>query len=268
VASFYEAYDEAGRLAVDYFALEQARTRELIERLWPAPAEASRVVVDIGGAAGAYAFWLAEKGHVVHLLDFVAKHVRQAQEAEASRPRKLASIRQGDARALPYGDGLADVALMLGPLYHLQERADRLRALTEARRVLKPGGWLLAAGISRFASLVDGLRTGKLLDDAVFAGIVADDLRDGRHRNETDTLHYFTAAYFHRPEELAAEVAEAGFGAPRVHAVEGPAFALPDFEARWARPESREVLLRFLRSVEEEPALLGASPHLLACARS
>jgi ubiquinone/menaquinone biosynthesis C-methylase UbiE len=270
VASFYEAYDEAGRLQIDYFALEQARTRELILRNWPdpPPSGAPKVVLDIGGAAGAYAYWLAELGHQVHLLDPVAKHVRQAREAAAIRAKALASVREGDARALPYADASADVALMLGPLYHLSERADRLLALREAARVLRPGGVLFAAAISRFASLVDGLRTGKVLDDPVFAAIVEDDLRDGRHKNETDNLHYFTSAYFHRPDELRGEVEEAGFEGAHVFAVEGPAFALPDFEARWARPETRETLLRYLRHVDEEPALLGASPHLLVCART
>ena len=93
------------------------------------------------------------------------------------------------------------------------------------------------------------------------------DLKDGRHRNVTRNLDYFTTAFFHRPEELSSEVTEAGFSAATVFAVEGPAFVLPDFAARWSRPEARETLLRFLRAIETEPALLGASPHLLACAR-
>lgn len=264
VLSFYEAYDEAGRLDVEYFALERARTRELIGRYLPPP---PGVVLDVGGAAGAYSYWLAEAGYTVHLLDPVEKHVRQAIDAVARHAKPLASIRQGDARELPFGDASADAVLMLGPLYHLQEQADRERALREAARVLRADGVVFAAAISRFASFVDGLRGGALLDDPVFAAIVEQDLRDGRHRNETENLRYFTAAFFHRPEELRAELLGAGFEDVEIFAVEGPAFALPDFEVRWSRPETRETLLRFLRTVETEKALAGASPHLLACAR-
>lgn len=264
VVAFYEGYDEAGRLDAQYFPLERARTQELILRHLSAP---PGVVLDVGGAAGAYAYWLAARGYDVHLLDPVPKHLQQAEAAGARAPRPLASIREGDARALPFGDAAASALLLMGPLYHLQERAFRLAALREAARVVGAGGWLFAAAISRFASLVDGLRTGELLDDPVFAGIVANDLRDGRHFNETKGPDYFTTAFFHRPEELRDEIAEAGFGEAGIFAVEGPAFFLPDFAARWSRPEARDTLLRFLRTVETEPLLMGASPHLLACVR-
>jgi hypothetical protein len=133
--------------------------------------------------------------------------------------------------------------------------------------VLRPGGWLFAAAISRFASLLDGLRTGKLFDEPAFTGIVERDLQDGQHRNDTDSMMFFTTAYFHRPEDLAAEGAEAGFEGVSVHAVEGPGAFLPDFAQRWSDPAQRETLLRFLAQVEREPALLGGSPHLLAVAR-
>jgi SAM-dependent methyltransferase len=264
VVAFYDAYDEAGRLGALYFPLERARTEELILRHLP---ESPGVIYDVGGAAGAYAYWLAARGHTVHLLDLSPKHVRQAEEAGRTATHPLASIRRGDARTLPFADASADAALLMGPLYHLHERDDRLSVLREAARVLRPGGWLFAAGISHFASFVDGLRTGDLLDDPAFARIVENDLRDGRHRNVTRNLDYFTTAFFHRPEELDAEIGASGFRETTVFAVEGPAFVLPDFAARWSRPEARETLLRFLRAIETEPALLGASPHLLACAK-
>ena len=264
VVAFYDAYDEAGRLDALYFPLERARTEELILRHLPAP---PGVIHDVGGAAGAYAYWLAAKGYEVNLLDLSPKHVGQAKDAGQQAEQPLASIQMGDARALPFAAASACAVLLLGPLYHLHERADRLQALREAARVLRPGGWLFAAGISHFASFVDGLRTGDLLDDPAFARIVENDLKDGRHRNLTRNLDYFTTAFFHRPEELHDEVSEAGFREATVFAVEGPAFVLPDFAARWSRPEARETLLRFLRAIETEAALLGASPHLLACAR-
>lgn len=261
VLSYYALGLEEGRLDEAYFPLERARTRELIERHLPPP---PGVVLDIGGAAGAYAFWLAERGYEVHLVDPVPLHVKQAHDTSRSRETgQLASIREGDARKLDFEEASADAVLLLGPLYHLTEGDERRAALQEARRVLRPGGWLFAAGISRFASLLDGLR-GLAFEDEAFARIVERDLTDGQHRNDTDNPLYFTTAFFHHPGELSAEVRAAGFNLAGLFAVEGPGAFVPEFQRRWKDPRNREQLLDLLRRVEREPALLGASPHLLA----
>jgi SAM-dependent methyltransferase len=264
ILGYYALGLEQGRLDVDYFPLERARTQELVVRHLPPP---PAVVLDVGGAAGAYAFWLADAGYTVHLVDPVPLHVEQAQKASAARTTgRLASAQVADGRSLPFGVGSADAVLALGPLYHLTEREDRLRVLREARRVLRPGGFLFASAISRFASFGDGLR-GALFDDDAFARLVERDLRDGQHRNDTGDPRYFTTAFFHHPTELAEEVAAAELALVDVFAIEGIAFAMPDFARRFADPVSRERLLAFLRRVETEPSLLGASPHLLAVGR-
>lgn len=264
ILGYYALGLEQARLDVDYFPLERARTRELIQRhVAPPPA----VVLDVGGAAGAYAFWLAEAGYAVHLVDPVPLHVEQARRTSAARTTGgLASAQVADGRSLPFGDASADAVLLLGPLYHLTERADRLRVLGEARRVLRPGGCVFASAISRFASFGDGLR-GPIFDDAAFARIVERDLVDGQHRNETGNPRYFTTAFFHHPAELAEEVAASGLALQDVFAIEGLGAAMPDFARRFADPAARERLLAFLRRVETEPSLLGASPHLLAVGR-
>ncbi|MEV4333334.1 class I SAM-dependent methyltransferase [Streptomyces sp. NPDC049597] len=65
-----------------------------------------------------------------------------------------ASAELGDARALTAAGSTYDVVLLLGPLYHLLDREDRLKALAEAGRVVRPGGLVAAATIGRYASLV------------------------------------------------------------------------------------------------------------------
>ncbi|PYQ22662.1 MAG: class I SAM-dependent methyltransferase, partial [Acidobacteria bacterium] len=165
VLEFYALGGEEGRLDEDYFPLERARTQELILRRLPPP---PAVVLDVGGGAGAYSFWLADLGYYVHLVDPVPLHIEQAQKASAGRTKgQLSSAQVGDARALDHPSAGADVVLLLGPLYHLPEPADRRAALGEARRVLRNGGRLFAAGINRFASLLDGLR-GLLFEEPLF----------------------------------------------------------------------------------------------------
>jgi ubiquinone/menaquinone biosynthesis C-methylase UbiE len=260
IAGHYADVAEERRLGP--FDLERVRTWELLGRYLPNP---PAVVVDVGGGAGVYALPLAERGYQVHLVDPVALHVEQARRASGGRAAPLASATVGDARRLDRPEASADALLLLGPLYHLTERADRVRALAEARRVLRPGGVVAAAAISRFASTCDGLLRG-YLDEPGFEAIVERDLRDGQHRNPTGRPEWFTTAFFHLPGELGQEVAEAGLRLEALLAVEGPAWLLPDIRRRLADPARRETVLAAVRRVEAEPSLLGASAHLLAVA--
>ena len=263
IADYYSHAPEESRLEHGAFRLEETRTRELIERHAPRPPAA---VLDVGGAAGAYAFWLAERGYEVHLLDAVPRLVEEARRRSSCASRGLASCRVADARALAVTDESLDLVLLLGPLYHLVDAADRQTALREVTRVLRPGGVLLAAGISRWASALDGLAR-DLLADARFMRIVERDIRDGQHRNPTERLDYFTTAYFHQPAELRFEVENAGMAVDGLYGIEGPGWMLPDVEARLEEPERREALLRVARLLEAEPSVLGCSAHLLAVGR-
>ena len=150
----------------------------------------------------------------------------------------------------------------MGPLYHLTAAADRATALAEAYRVLRYGGFCAVAAISRCASALDGLAHNLALDPQ-FVAIRDQDLRDGQHRNPLNHPHYFTTAFFHTPGGLCDELAEAGFDRPRVVGVEGPAWILPDFEARWSEPAQRDVVLDTARILEAEPSVIGVSAHLL-----
>lgn len=264
IAEFYGTADEASRLGTGYFQLERERTRELILRHLPPP---PLNIVDAGGGSGSYACWLATLGYQIHLIDPVLKHVEQARAASARQPNHpLMSAEVGDARKLPHADYSADAVLLLGPLYHLIEKEDRIACLREAHRVLRPGGLVWGAGISRFASLFDSLVHG-FFDDPAFAPVVARDLEDGQHRNLTGNPLYFTDAYFHRPGELSREFLAAGFQVVEIVAIEGPGWLAPDFDRLWNDPAQRERLLSVVRKVEREPSILGASAHIMGIGR-
>lgn len=148
IAEHYTARAERDRLGRGAGRLEFLRTRELLARhLPPPPAD----ILDVGGGAGIYALPLAADGHAVTLLDPVALHVEQARAASAAQPlAPLVAVEPGDARRLTQPDASADAVLLLGPLYHhLVAREDRLAALSEARRVVRPGSLVAAAEISR-----------------------------------------------------------------------------------------------------------------------
>jgi len=251
--------DEDQRLRRGLGRLELARVQEIVRRhLRP-----SSRVLDVGGATGVHAEWLLDDGHTVHLVDLLPGHVARATEQLGGRARFTATV--GDARALEHPDASVDAVLLLGPLYHLTDRADRLAAWGEALRVVVPGGVVVAMGISRFASLFDGLAQSYLFDPA-FRAIVAQDLATGVHENPSGDPRWFTTAYFHRPEELAAEATEAGLDVRETVGVEGL--------AHWIRPLAsvldddgdREIVLESARVIEAEPSLLALSSHLITVA--
>src|SRR5262249_26252392 len=102
------------------------------------------------------------------------------------------------------------------------------------------------------------------LKDAQFAEIVRRDLTDGQHRNPTGRPEYFMDTFFHHPDELRAEIAEAGFPAARVYGVEGPGWLGSEFDAWLGKPKSRDHFWKLARGLEPEPSLAGASAHLMA----
>lgn len=260
VVKFYSNYDEQGRLSSSWGQIEYVRTQDIILRyLQPPPA----VVLDVGGAAGRYSCWLAEKGYKVHLVDPVPLHVEQAKEASQKQAEcPIASCSIGDARHLEFIDQAVGAVMLMGPLYHLISVEDRHRALMEAYRVLKTGGHLFAVGISRFASTIDGL-VSEYYHDSVFQEIMKQDLETGQHRNPTDNPAYFMDTYFHHPQELINEVSRAGFENTKLIAVEGISYLMKDLDTVWNNETMREFLLEIIERTESEPSLIGASSHMM-----
>lgn len=260
VMRFYgSVIDEAERLSASADgALELLRTQELLRRYLP-PAPAG--VIDVGAGPGAHARWLAEDGYAVHLVDPVPRHI------EAARSVPGCTVELGDARELNAPDASYDVVLLLGPLYHLPERDQRDRALSEARRVLRPGGLLAAAGINRYASLFEHTAFARLHKESVresIGNILATRIHDGKKS--------FTTAYFHSGAELRDEVTEAGFEGAEVFGIEGPAWGM----LKAAEQHTGESLIgtplfdsavAAARMAEPYPELLAASSHMLAVGR-
>ncbi|MCP4966367.1 MAG: methyltransferase domain-containing protein [bacterium] len=258
IAHYENRYDEDTRLSRDGLGqLELLRTQILVKRYLPQPPGR---VLDVGGGPGVYAYWLTAAGYEVELIDIVQRHVDQATQ------RGITS-HLGDARKLPATNQRYDTVLMLGPLYHLQKRKHRLTALQEAVRVAKPGAPVFAAAISRYAPAIDGLAAG-FWDDPEFAEIVIDDLEHGKHNNPTGDPQYFTTSYFHRPEDLFADMTGAGLVDVEVLPVEGIAWSAADLDERMVDEEKQDALLELLERLEDEPSILGASPHLLGVGRT
>lgn len=261
IRGHYARGEERDRLLSAFGQVEFARTCEILERsLPPAPA----VVADVGGGPGRYALWLAERGYAVHHRDLVELHLEQLSTDAAVRGLRVDS-RIADARDLDLPDASVDAVLLLGPVYHLPTRDDRVAALREAARIVRPGGPIFAVAISRWAARLHGEvaeRLGEEFESMHEAVELVE--RTGRLMPLSEGSF---SAYTHRPDELRDEILAAGLELVDLVGVEGIAFALSDLEERLAESSLRAIVLDAARALERVPELLGLSPHLLATAR-
>jgi SAM-dependent methyltransferase len=256
----YGRGEEADRLVTSNAGqLEFERTQEIVLRRLPPP---PAVVADIGGGPGRYALWLAGLGYRVVHRDVVPLHVDQLLAAAEPDAGTGIDSAVGDARSLDLPEASVDAVLLLGPLYHLTRRADRVQALREARRVVRPGGPVFGAAISRWAARYDGILRLRLYEQ------VPEVLELIGSTERTGVLPPLQpggfTAYTHRPGQLRDEFGLSGLVATDVVSVECGAFLLPDLKERMADPEARQVIMDSARALERVPELMGLGSHLLA----
>ena len=259
---FYKNAAEEKRLTYGLGPLELERNQEQISRFLP---KKGGTVLDIGGGPGVYAEWLANSGYRVFLVDPVAKHIHQAQKRSAKLKQPFKAI-LGEARSLEFEDQSADLVILHGPLYHLQQKADRIAALKEAHRVLKPGGVLLGFAINHSISTLTGLLNG-MIQDAQFYEMCLAELTTGIHDAPGTWPGILSEAYFHKPAQLLAEVQQAGFGGTQLFAVEGMIWLDSKYFETRTDTAKKEKMMNLLRQTEQDQALLAFSPHMMAFGR-
>jgi hypothetical protein len=130
-----------------------------------------------------------------------------------------------------------------------------------------PDGIVAVAVISRYASTFDGFFRG-FIDQPGFTAIVAEDLKTGQHRNPAAQPGLFTTAYFHDRAGITAEIADSGLHLADLLPVEGLLQWAPGIRDRLADPVERQRILDTLAAVEHDPAIAGATSHLLAICRN
>jgi S-adenosylmethionine-dependent methyltransferase len=151
VRAAYDADPEREWQRLEQHRTEFAVTLRAMGEFLPAPPAR---LLDVGGGPGRYAIELARRGYQVTLFDLSVACLHMARERAAAAGVTLVAAAQGTATDLSrFPDQGFGAVLLMGPLYHLLEHAQRRQALAEAVRVLRPGGVLLAAFITRHAIL-------------------------------------------------------------------------------------------------------------------
>lgn len=257
IDDFYSATSEEGRLQLGLGPLEFERNKDLIGRYLLKKS----IIIDVGGGPGVYAEWLASMGHEVHLIDPVEKHIKQANK-RSKQAKKTFNVILGEAQKLDFPDNFADVAIMHGPLYHLQQKEQRVKALTESKRILKPTGVVLGFAINHSASTVAALLNGFIHTPEIF-DMCKKELSAGVHEAPKNMPGILPSAYFHRPDELKNELEEAGLTYLDTYAVEGMIWIDKTyFESRFDA-EKKKRMTELMQITEKDRSLLSLSPHMM-----
>ena len=149
LTQFYSNYDEEGRLLSRHGSVEFLTTMRYIEKYL----HDGMRILEIGAATGRYSHTLARMGYRVDAVELVQHNIDIFREN--IQPGENVTIRQGNALELHfYEDETFDMVLLLGPMYHLFTKEDQLKALSEAQRVTKKGGILMAAYCGNEATMV------------------------------------------------------------------------------------------------------------------
>jgi S-adenosylmethionine-dependent methyltransferase len=228
----------------------------------PAP---PATVLDIGGGPGRYAIALSQRGYTVTLLDLAQSNLALAREKAAEAGLTFAEVVQGNALALPdLVSAPFDVVLLLGPLYHLLKEAERKTAVSQAAQVLKPGGVIFAAFITRWAGFRDMAAKGRLdwlTENPDRAAML---LQTGKNLAVPGSL--FPNSYFAHPDEVLPLLESQGFETEALLGCEG-VVAGHEMYVNELEGDLWQQWLDLNYRLGHEPFLFGASDHLLYVGR-
>ena len=211
-------------------------------------------LLDIGAGTGRYTSALMAEGYQVKAVELVRRNIEVFLQREPT-----ADVVQGDARHMPFiPTASADITLLLGPLYHLIGDEEKFKALSEARRVTKPGGLIFVAYLMNEYSILSYCFDEERIGGLLAKGFVDKDFHIQAHPDEL--YDYVRTDDINRLNELA--------GLERV------TIFSPDGAADYMRTRLNRMseatfahFIEYQKRISERPDLIGAGSHVVDVVR-
>ena len=256
IVDYYNNDPEREHYRLEQHQLEYELTWRYLDRYLPAQGS----ILEIGAASGRYTLELARRGYKITAVDMSAALIEASRERIAAAglesqvrliladARDLSSERERDF----------DAVLLMGPLYHLVEEADRELALKEAFDRLRAGGIIFTAFISRYGIMGDLLKNvpGWIEGQAEVRSVME------RGRSPEDFPRGGFRGYFAQVSEIAPLHEALGFETITLAGVE-PAISADDESYNNLQGKQRQLWLDLLYELSTESSMIGASRHLL-----
>jgi SAM-dependent methyltransferase len=218
---------------------------------------AGGIVIDIGCGPGRYAEYLLQRNFNVGVVDLSGRSLERLRRRAGDTPRLLFS-RKDCATFLGWiPDRCCDTVLLMGPLYHLTGETDRTDAIANCRRILKPGGIIIAMFLATDTAAAFPF-TGKIGEYGLPAK------RDASFTTTVEFAGYRLPQFRCTPAHARRLIARNGFTVTSIRNIEEIATALdPERREKALRPHFRESLFTLLDETDSLEQLLGYTNQFL-----
>lgn len=265
IKNYYKHFDEKNRLNNDNSGkLEFLMTMSILEKnLPPVSAGTEVAILDLGGGAGAYSFPLAKKGYAVTLADLSETLLLQAKkQKEDTKVQNLISCDQVNATDLSrYKDNAFDVVLLFGPLYHLTEKAERQKCISEVYRVLKSGGKVFASFIPHLSGCIALVQRFCWSPDQVDINTLQESFASGTFKNLSDKG--FQEGYYPVSEEIENLFAANGFEKQLLRSIRGFGYEKEDVIFKFKNKNDFSKILELIDSTADDKSIIEMCGHAM-----
>lgn len=248
---YYNSYNEDERLTIRHGQIEYLTTMRYIHKYLPAGA----CLLEVGAGTGRYSIALSREGYRVHAIELIPHNIEVFRSKLTEEDTVV--VEQGNALDLSrFADETFDGVLVLGPMYHLYTEEDELKALAEAKRVLKKDGVLMIAYCMNDPSVIHPCfeGDGQLMLDEIEKGNVSEDFHFRTAPEEIFTLY--------RLEEIDALNRKSGLRRQEIIGTDLFTKYMQDRIDDW-REEVFQVYLNYHFTVCMRQELIGVSHHTL-----
>ena len=242
----YNKFNEDKRLTRRHGQVEYITSMKYIHKYLEGMEEPK--ILDVGAGTGRYSVALADEGYDVTAVELVRYNLGILKSKGSS-----VKAMQGNAMNLSkLGDDSFDMTILFGPMYHLYSHEDKLKALKEAGRVTKPGGYILVAYLmNEYSVITYGFKQNHALECR----------KNNKFTEDFQCISSEEDLYdYVRLEEITALKDEAGLERVKIISADGPADYLRPV-LNGMDDETFQLFIEYHLSTCERPELLGAGAH-------
>lgn len=252
LVEYYNKFNEEKRLDSRHgqveFLTSMKYIHEEIQTHYPGRGKSDICLLDVGAGTGRYSVPLAEEGFTVTAVEFVRHNLGRLKQ----KTDKVKAY-EGDARRLKrFPDESFDVVLLFGPMYHLHAWEDKIKALSEAKRVAKKGGLIFVAYIMNEYSVLTYAFKERHILEAVEQKMLDESFHCQANANE---LYSFV-----RLEDIARLNEAVGLTRKKIIAADGAANYMRPFLNALTEEEFAHFIEYHMATCERGD-LMGASAH-------